>query len=121
MKTLLFRLARTRFAGYIIGWIFTHMSWTIPVNCLHETDTLMAFHHPAPGYPVHILIVPKRKRRDLSALDDTDADFTTDLFATVRLLVERFDLNTDGYRLICNGGAYQDVPHLHFHLISGAS
>ncbi len=46
-----------------------------------------------------------------------DGDFLTDLFITVQVLVEGLEL--DRYRLICNGGAYQDVPHLHFHLVSG--
>jgi diadenosine tetraphosphate (Ap4A) HIT family hydrolase len=27
-------------------------------------------------------------------------------------------LEQTGYRLIANGGAFQDVPHLHFHLIA---
>jgi diadenosine tetraphosphate (Ap4A) HIT family hydrolase len=36
----------------------------------------------------------------------------------VRDLVERFDLERRGYRLIINGGKYQEVPQLHFHLVS---
>jgi diadenosine tetraphosphate (Ap4A) HIT family hydrolase len=28
------------------------------------------------------------------------------------------DLDLKAYRLIVNGGEYQDFPHLHFHLIS---
>ncbi len=97
------------------------MSWMIPANRLHETPSLLAFYHPSPSYAVHILIVSKRARRDLNAITDADSDFTADLFATVRLLVERLDLDATGYRLICNGGAYQDVPQLHFHLVSGAT
>lgn len=38
--------------------------------------------------------------------------------STVQLLVHRYDLEEKGYRLIVNGGQYQEVPHLHFHLIS---
>jgi diadenosine tetraphosphate (Ap4A) HIT family hydrolase len=43
-----------------------------------------------------------------------------DLFATARMLVDDLNLAQPGkgYRLICNGGDYQDVPQLHFHLIS---
>lgn len=94
------------------------MSLLIPVERLHETSTLVAFYHPAPAYPVHILIVPKRARQNLQDLSAQDADFMIDLFATVRHLVETLDLAPTGYRLICNGGAYQDIPQLHFHLIS---
>jgi histidine triad (HIT) family protein len=119
MRTLLFRLSKTRFAGLVIGWIFAHMSFIIPVNRLHETETLLAFYHPKPSYPVHILIVPKKARRELKNLTHADSDFMIDLFATVQTLVADLDLEQTGYRLICNGGAYQDVPQLHFHLVSG--
>ena len=27
-------------------------------------------------------------------------------------------MEAGGYRLLVNGGAYQDVPHLHFHLVA---
>lgn len=94
------------------------MSWAIPVKRLRETNTLIAFHHPQPSYPVHILIVPKRARASLAELTPADADFTADLFAAAQSLVAELGLEARGYRLICNGGAYQDVPLLHFHLIS---
>ncbi len=95
------------------------MSFIIPVQRLRETKTLLAFHHPSPNYSVHILIIPKRALTKLTDLTPSDADFTIDLFTTVGSLVREFDLEQQGYRLICNGGRYQDVPHLHFHLVSG--
>jgi len=118
MRVWLFRLARTRRAGYLVGWMFAHMSFVIPVDRLHETATLLAFYHPKPSYPVHILIVPKRTRRGLEALSPADADFMVDLFAAVQKLVQDLGLERTGYRLICNGGVYKDVQQLHFHLIS---
>lgn len=94
------------------------MSFVIPVERLRETDTLVAFHHPKPSHPIHILLVPKRKLPNLTAVTPTDADFLTDLYRIVQKLVVEFDLEKPGYTLLVNGGAYQDVPHLHFHLIS---
>ncbi len=94
------------------------MSWAIPVKRLHETDTLIAFHHPVSSHTIHILIVPKRQRASLMALTDADADFVQDLFATVQVLVRQLGLEATNYRLIVNGGDYQDVPQLHFHLVS---
>jgi diadenosine tetraphosphate (Ap4A) HIT family hydrolase len=52
------------------------------------------------------------------ALQTADADFLLDLVQTVQSLVKELNLESRGYRLITNGGAYQDVPHLHFHLVS---
>ncbi len=95
------------------------MSWSIPVKRLHETDSLMAFHHPAPSYSTHILIVPKRQYTSLLDVPVDDIVFQRDLFATVQHLIQEFSLESN-YRLICNGGDNQDVPILHFHLIAEA-
>jgi histidine triad (HIT) family protein len=92
------------------------MSFVIPVQRLRETGTLMAFHHPKPSYPFHILLVPKRSVASLNELDPKDSAFLADLYATVQSLVDEFQLSA--YRLVVNGGEYQDFPQLHFHLIS---
>lgn len=94
------------------------MTFALPVNRLHETPTLLAFHHPKPSYPLHILLVPKRDLKNLTKLRSADSDFLDELFQTVKMLVERFNLEEHGYQLIANAGRYQDIPHLHFHLIS---
>ncbi|RPJ23768.1 MAG: HIT domain-containing protein [Chloroflexi bacterium] len=100
----------------LIGWIFAHMNFAIPVKRLRETETLMAFHHPKPSYPFHVLLLPKKAVVSLKEFDPTDTAFLTDLYSTVQSLVNEFHL--PAYRLIVNGGEYQDFPQLHFHLIS---
>jgi histidine triad (HIT) family protein len=100
----------------LIGWIFTYMSFLIPAKRLRETSSLLAFHHPSPSYKFHVLIVPKRQVDSITSLDPQDTAFLTDLYSTVQSLVNEFQLKA--YRLIVNGGEYQDFPHLHFHLIS---
>ena len=105
---------------FLFSWILKHMSFALPVDRLSETPTLLAFRHPAPAYPLHVLLVPKKPIATLTDLDPVaDGDFLTDLYATVQKLVKQFNLAEDGYRLIVNGGKYQDFPYLHFHLISG--
>lgn len=115
---MLLRLARSPVGRLLAGWLFAHMSFALPVHRLRETNTLVAFHHPRPSYAVHILLVPKRKVAGLVSLTPADADFLADLFQAVKELVAELQLEERGYRLIVNGGAYQEVPHLHFHLIS---
>jgi len=100
----------------LIGWIFAHMSFVIPVKRLRETDTLMAFYHPNPSYKFHVLLVPKKSLASLMKLDPNDSVFLGDLYVSVQSLVDEFQLAA--YRLIVNGGEYQDFPQLHFHLIS---
>ena len=102
-------------------WIWMHMIENLPVIYLRKTETLLAFHHPNPNHPVHILLVPKRSITNMNELTESDSQFLVDLFACVRSLVDEFGLAKKGYRLIANGGVYQEVPQLHFHLISEAS
>lgn len=118
MKRFLIRLARSHLGGLLIREVFARMSFAIPMKRLRETPTLLAFHHPQPGYPVHILIIPRRAYRSLLDLSPQDAAFQQDLIETVQSLVRELELEKGGYRLISNGGEYQDVPILHFHLIS---
>lgn len=117
--SLLIFIARSFIGKFFIGWFFAHMSFAIPVKRLRETDTLMAFHHPRPSYLVHILLVPKKAIGSLFDIEPDDNSFLTDVFQITQEIVKERDLTQPGYRLIVNGGEYQDVPQLHFHLISG--
>jgi histidine triad (HIT) family protein len=118
MKTAFQRLLRSRLANTLIPWLLAHMSILIPLHRLRETDTLMAFHHPQPSYPLHILIVPKRSLAGLQELTLADQEILFEIFQTVQSLVAEFNLEAAGYRVIVNGGKDQDIPLLHFHLIS---
>ncbi len=116
MFEIFLRLANTWAGRKLVGWIFARMSFAIPAKRLRETETILAFHHPKPAYPFHIVLVPKQTVLNLMELDP-DSTFLPNLFATVQSLVAEFQLSS--YRLIVNGGEYQDFPHLHFHLVSG--
>ena len=118
MTRLLFRAARTRGLNGVIGWGFAHMSSLLPVRRLYETDTVVAFHPPRPAYPLHILIVPKRAVGSFMALSAAEAPLVQEVVAVAQHLVGQLGLERRGYRLIVNGGPFQDVPQLHFHLVS---
>lgn len=102
-------------------WWLANMSDLLPGRKISETDSLICFYHPQPAYEIHILLVPKTDIRDLSQLDPHEDEFIIDVFETVRVLIENLKLEEKGYRLIVNGGEYQEFPQLHFHLISGSS
>jgi len=118
VNALLFRTARWRILSRLSAWAITKMNFLIPAERLYETGALLAFHHPNPSYPLHILIMPKRSIRSLMEIGAEDQDFSRDLFACTKSLVNRFLLEEQGYRLIANGGKNQDIPLLHFHLVS---
>ena len=115
----LYSVARSQLLRQIIVWGFAHMSKLVPNQVISETESLTCFYHPRPDYPIHILLVPKEEVHDLLELDPEGSEFLQDVFATVRTLVVDLNLQEKGYRLVVNGGEYQDFPLLHFHLISG--
>ena len=79
-------LARSRLGRWLIGRLFESTSFALPVRRLRETQTLLAFHHPQPAYPLHILIVPRKALGGLGDLGPADAAFMQDLFAAVKSL-----------------------------------
>ena len=109
---------RSREGSRILRFMIAKMDFLIPAQRLRETGALLAFHHPKPSHRVHILIVPRRAYHSLMDVAPEDHEFQRDLFETVQSLVREFHLEEGCYRLIANGGAFQEVPVLHFHLVS---
>lgn len=112
-------LVRLPLIPRFLYWIIVHMSFAIQMKRINETATLTAFFHPAPSYPTHILIIPKQPIAGLEEAGKLPSAFWADLVRTVQALVVEFNLKQIGYRLIVNGGKYQEFPYLHFHLVSG--
>jgi histidine triad (HIT) family protein len=118
MKALLFNFARLRLFSWVVPLAIPVMNFLIQAEKIYESGTLLAFYHPQPSYPVHILIVPKKAIASLAEIRDEDQEFMRDLFRCIRILVNDLSLNEPGYRLISNGGKFQEIPQLHFHLVS---
>jgi len=119
-KAIMFRLynlLRHPFIYRVFIWMLDKLPFAIPIHRLRETDSLLAFFHPKPAYPFHVIIMPKTAIRSLPELEP-ESPFLADLITTAQSLVDEYHL--PAYRLIVNGGEYQEFPHLHFHLISDA-
>ena len=104
--------------GSLLAWVLRHWGDKAPMARLLESEHLQAFHHPQPAYALHIVIVPKKAVRSLLTDGVNIEVILQDLVRVVRQLVARFGLEKKGYRLIVNGGPYQEIPQLHFHLVS---
>jgi histidine triad (HIT) family protein len=112
----IYTLARNLGPG--IAFILEYFPVLVPTRLIIETETLLAFEHPNPAFPVHILIVPRRSIASLSDLDASDDALLGEVLGVVKRLIGLLSLEACGYRLILNGGKYQEFPQLHFHLVS---
>lgn len=113
---LLINLARSSFGSLLIGWVFAHASFILPLKRVRETKTLIAFHHPKPSYPTHIILIPKKAISGIHAITRADGDTLIEIVQMANHIAR--ELNLSNYKLIVNAGAYQEVRQMHFHLIA---
>lgn len=112
------RVARWRILRPLVRFFFKNMDSVLSVDRLYRNDHWVAFHHPQPEYPLHILIVSRENILSLMQAPVDSVESYPALFAAVQTLVAEFGLEDCGYRLICNGGPNQSIPQWHWHLIS---
>ncbi|MCW9032878.1 MAG: histidine triad nucleotide-binding protein [Rhodospirillales bacterium] len=96
----------------------------IPCDKVYEDDYALAFNDINPARPVHILVIPKGP---YVSMDDFSAKGTTEELAgflkALGHVAREAGVTDTGYRIIGNNGAHghQEVPHLHLHILGGAS
>ena len=89
---------------------------------VHETKNVLCFNDMYPKAPVHILIIPKGKFKDINDFSkNASAEQKIEIFSCFDVLIDKFKLNENGCRILTNFGSNgrQEVPHLHFHLVGG--
>lgn len=120
-ESLLLRLLRSRLGSAVAANWFRRFSFALPFAKLWETPTLLAFEHPVPSHENHVLIVPKAAYPTLEEAVDSSPEVFVEVYKLAIELVADMGLDAGGYRVVVNGGSYQDVRLLHFHLISDDS
>lgn len=119
MSQKLFELAKSRLGTILVELGFTTpLRKLIPVRKVYEDELVFAFYHPKPFWDKHIVIVPTRKISVLDAANELDQALLGHLCLVAGKLAT--ELGWDSYTLVTNGGKYQKVKYLHFHLGSGA-
>jgi histidine triad (HIT) family protein len=93
------------------------LSCRMEVTKVMETETVLAFHHARPSYPVHIVVIPKRHLDSLLTL--TDEVLMVELISVVRDVARQVVATHGVAKVVTNLGAYQDSKHLHWHVIFG--
>jgi histidine triad (HIT) family protein len=116
--SLSLKAAGFRFLKPVFVFLFNHTGNFMSAKNLYEGTYWRAFYHPKALYPLHILILPKRGIVSLAEAPNNSGELYSDLFALVKKLIVKFNLEGCGYRLITNGGPNQTVPQWHWHLIS---
>lgn len=93
----------------------------IPSNFVYEDESVVAFKDLNPVAPVHILIVPKEHKLNLSEYAEDEEKLLGHILIVAAHIARELGLEESGYRVITNAGpdAGQSVMHTHFHLLGG--
>jgi histidine triad (HIT) family protein len=90
----------------------------IPSDRVYEDESVVAFKDLAPKAPVHVLVVPRLHRHDVTELTE-DPVLLAHVVDVARQVAEE---KADGqFRLIFNTGPHagQSVFHVHAHVLAG--
>ena len=71
MRRILFFLSRKKFFRNLIGWACVNISTIVPLERLIVTACWIAFRHPEPVYPTHILLAAKKAHFYLISYHET--------------------------------------------------
>jgi len=113
MGKILFRIARIKIMGTLIGFVFAYLPFIVPVKKIMQTKKAVSFYHPAPSYPDHVLIIPRKIARNIFRLSDED------FLEIIEMGIKIRNGDNRDFVLLINGGKRQDVMQAHFHLFTG--
>lgn len=89
----------------------------IPCTKQFEDEVVLAFSDIRPVAEVHLLVVPKEHIADLSSTENIQ------LLGHIQKVAAQLASQkgvAGGYKIILNGGKYQEIKHLHYHLLGGS-
>ncbi len=98
--------------------IFTKiLQGEIPSEILYETKTVFAIRDINPEEKTHLLIIPKEEIASINDLDTENIDIMKDMLLLAKKIVIELWIE-NAYKLRINAWEYQEVPHIHMHLLS---
>ena len=93
----------------------------IPADVVYQDETTFAFRDIRPQARVHVLVVPRKRYRNVAELAAGDPQLLSDVVATARKVAEAEGILESGYRVVFNTDedAGQTVFHVHAHVLGG--
>ena len=93
----------------------------IPANIVFEDEHVLAFKDIHPQAKVHVLVIPKKRARNLSEFRVWSAVDVGVFFQKVAHIAHELGLGDRGYRVVLNTGdeGGQSVDYVHAHILGG--
>ena len=94
----------------------------IPCDKVYEDEFSLFFNDINPQAKIHVLGIPKFQCINLyDFTKNADEKNILSFFKSVNLVIDKLNIEKDGYRVISNSGLNggQEVPHFHIHILAG--
>ncbi len=93
-----------------------------PSKILYEDDFAVIFEDIHPKAKIHLIAVPKIQVQNFHEfMEQANSQEVQGFFNAIAHITAKLEIREKGYRLIanCNENAFQEVFHLHFHILGG--
>jgi histidine triad (HIT) family protein len=93
----------------------------IPAQIVFENEVVLAFKDINPQALVHVLVIPKKRAKNLSDLKDWNTVDIGLFFQNIALVAAHLGLDKTGFRTVLNSGSdsCQSVDYIHAHILGG--
>lgn len=82
----------------------------IPTEFVYQDEAIAVFKDIKPQVKTHLIFVPKQHFLDLNDAPD-------EIMIKIKNKILELSKKMKSYRIIINGGAAQEIKHLHWHLL----
>lgn len=88
----------------------------IATDFVYEDRDLVVFADINPKSRIHLLVVPRQHIRTFLDLSSKNISVLTKMVKVVQRIIREQKVES-GYQIVFNGGRYQHIPHMHWHLL----
>jgi histidine triad (HIT) family protein len=93
------------------------LSGKIEVCKVWEDERVLAFHHPRPQAPIHVVVIPKMHVPSLLDPMAMDGELPASMIHAVQETARILGLDQAGFQVRANAGKEGVTPHMHWHIL----
>lgn len=89
----------------------------IKAEIIYEQENIIVIKDIKPEAKIHLLIIPKKEIQTINDLEESDRGLMAEMFFVAKKIAKDLWISA-WYKLIFNVWEYQEVKHIHMHLLS---
>ena len=93
------------------------LSGKLKVDRLWEDERVLAFHHPRPKAPIHVVVIPKQHIQSILDPEALDGALLLSMVQAVQAVAHKLGLDRRGLFVRTNAAAPGVTPHMHWHIM----